>query len=160
MALVKLVEDERRHAAQLGVANHLPQQQALGDEADAGAGAGDIFEADLVANLAAQAGPPLPGDPRRQQPRRQPPRLQDDHLALPQDAPLQEHLGDLGGFARAGGRGHDQASRGLQAGQERLFEFVDWQPFSHGRHRLHGPRRFWKQGNRGDKCLGSAGGAC
>ena len=36
MPLVKFVEDENGNALQLRVVNHLPQQNALGDEADFG----------------------------------------------------------------------------------------------------------------------------
>ncbi len=148
MPFVKLVENERRHAAQCRILDHLPQQQALGDEADAGASAGDVLEANLVADFAAQFGLAFPRDPRRQEPCGQPARLQDHYLAGAQDAVLQQHLGDLGGFARAGGCGHEQAPGFPQAGQEWLFDLVDWQSFRHRPSRLHSISRLWKQRNR------------
>ena len=131
VALVELVEDERRDAAQLRVLDHLPQQDAFGDEADAGVGAGDVLEANLVADLAAELGLAFPGDARRQQPRGQPARLEDDDLAGAEQAVIQQHLRDLRGFARAGGRGHDQPPGFPEAGHEVLFNFVDWQSFRH-----------------------------
>ena len=66
MALVEFVEDEGRHAAQLGVLDHLAEEQAFGDKADAGFGAGGVLEANLVADLAAERGLAFRGDARRQ----------------------------------------------------------------------------------------------
>ena len=51
MAFVELVEEDRRHPTQQWVAEHLAQQDALGDVLDAGARAGDVVEADAVADL-------------------------------------------------------------------------------------------------------------
>ena len=99
VALVELVEDQGRNAAQLRVLDHLAQQQALGDEADARVGAGDVLEANLVADFAAELGFAFPGDAGRQESRGEPARLEDHHLPGAQQAAIQQHLRDLGGFA-------------------------------------------------------------
>jgi hypothetical protein len=50
VALVELVEDDDADRAQRGVGVQLAGEQALGDEAQAGVGAGGGLEADLVAD--------------------------------------------------------------------------------------------------------------
>ena len=82
--LVKLVEDDRAHPAQPGVERHLPQQNALGDEADARRRRHARFEPDLVADRLPQRRADLLGHALRQQAGREPPRLQDDHLPFAQ----------------------------------------------------------------------------
>ncbi len=55
VAFVEFVEEDGGDAGQRGVAEHLAQEDALGDVLDAGAGAGDVVEADAVADLLRRA---------------------------------------------------------------------------------------------------------
>ena len=52
MPFVKFVENQRRNAAQFRVVNHLPQQNAFGHKPDFRPRRRDIFEADLITDLA------------------------------------------------------------------------------------------------------------
>ena len=54
MALVKFVEENRRHAAQLRILDQLAQQNSFGDEANARPRRRDVFEANLVADFVAE----------------------------------------------------------------------------------------------------------
>ena len=69
VALMELVEDDRADAGQAGIGRHLPQEEGLGDELDAGGGGLGAVEADLVPHLVAQPPAALLGDARRQEPR-------------------------------------------------------------------------------------------
>jgi hypothetical protein len=69
---------------------------------------------------------------RGEHPRREPPGLQDNTLAVAKQPVLEQHLGDLGGFARAGGSLQDQAFRRPEGSDEIGFNFVNGQPFGHG----------------------------
>ena len=132
MALVELVEDQRGDPGQSPVLDHLPQQHAFGDEADAGLRAGDVLETDLVADLAAELGVPLPGDARGQQARGQPARLQDDDLPASRQPVLQQHLRHLGGFAGTGRRRDDQPPVFPEPGHNLVFDVVYRQSVRHG----------------------------
>lgn len=54
VAFVKFVEDDDAGVAEEGVGEKAAVEDAFGDESDAGAGAGDVFEADLVADGVAE----------------------------------------------------------------------------------------------------------
>jgi hypothetical protein len=83
MTLVEFVEQNAGHAGQRGVGQHLAQQDALGHIADAGAGPGHIFEADLVADVVAEGDTAFLGHPGGQQAGGDAAGLQDNHGAAP-----------------------------------------------------------------------------
>ena len=97
--LMKLVEDNRAHSAQHWLVRHLPQQDALGDEADARGLRHARVEPDLVTDRLPQRRADLLGHAFRQQPGREPPRLQYDHLPFAQQSVPEKHLRQLRGFA-------------------------------------------------------------
>src|SRR5712671_6511126 len=84
MPLVKLVEDQRRDAAQFRVVNHLPQQDAFRDKTDFGFGRRDVLEADLIADFLPKLHAEFLRNSRREQASGEPARLQDDDLTLAQ----------------------------------------------------------------------------
>ena len=65
----------------LRVFNHLPQQNAFGDEPDFGFGRRDVFKPDLVADFIAEPDAEFLRHARGEQSRSEPARLQDDDLA-------------------------------------------------------------------------------
>ncbi|OQB89049.1 MAG: hypothetical protein BWX84_02609 [Verrucomicrobia bacterium ADurb.Bin118] len=131
MPFVKLVEDQRRHTAELRIVNQLPEQHPLGDVANPRRRAADIFKPDRVADLAPERDAQLRRHPRGQQPGGQPPRLEDDHLARAQQTMPEEHLRDLGGFARTGGGGHDEPPLRLQRRDQIPLNLVNGQTLGH-----------------------------
>ena len=137
MALVELIEDHGADAPQLGVERHLPEQDALGDEPDAGGLADAGLQPDLVADGGAEGRAHLLRDAFGEQAGGEAARLQHDDLAfLAQEAVAQQHLRDLGGFARTGGRLHDQPARRAQRGHDGRLELVDGQ-IARGRHKRY-----------------------
>ncbi len=125
MPFVEFVEDQGRDPGQQRIVEHLPEQDAFRDEFDAGGGAGDPFEADLVADLASERASHFLGDPAGEQSRGEPAWLQHDHLAVPQQAVPEQDLGDLGGFTGAGGGGQHQAVAGPETIHDGGFDVVD-----------------------------------
>ncbi len=111
---MKFIEDEHGDVAQAGVVLQPAQENAFGDKTDAGAQAGAIVEADLVADLRAQRALALPGHAGGNGAGGDAPGLEDDDAAGAGSARggpggvVQEHLGDLGGFAGAGGGDKDE----------------------------------------------------
>ena len=130
VAFVKLVEDERGNAAQLRVLKHLPQQHAFGNETDARVGAGDVLEANLVADFAAKLGLAFPGDTRGQQTRRQPARLQDHDLPVP-STPRSSSIAEPGWISPNPSARTRSAAGSPGAQPQRLLDLVDWQSFRH-----------------------------
>ena len=127
MALVEFIEENRGDAAQLRILNELPQENSFGDEADAGAIGGDVFEADLVADFVAEPAVALGGDAGGEEAGGEPARLEDHDLAVAEQAVIEEDLRDLGGFAGAGRRLEDEAGVGFELGDECVFEFENGQ---------------------------------
>jgi hypothetical protein len=121
VALVELVEDDRAHPAQLGVAAQALEHHALGRVDDARARRRLVVEADAVPDLFAQRTAALGGDATRGAARGQAARLEDP------DLPLGERVGDrgrdLGGLAGARRRldddDPDRAERVEDRGQDR-----------------------------------------
>ncbi len=115
IAFVKFIENHDRDVAQAGVVLKPAQQNALGDKTDAGAEAGAVVEADLVADLRAQRAAPLPGHAGGDGAGGDAAGLEDNDAAGAGRARggtggiVEEHLGDLGGFAGAGGSDEDEA---------------------------------------------------
>src|SRR6185369_2658106 len=82
MTFVELIEHDGGDPVQGGVGQEAPRQHAFGKEAQPGLGAGDLFEADLVANGTADALSQFGGDEAGRQTRRQTPRLQYEHVPI------------------------------------------------------------------------------
>ena len=127
VALVEFVEQDRGNAGQTGLREHLAQEDAFGLELDAGGGAADGLEADLVADFAAEGDAAFLGDALGQQARGEAAGLEHDGLARAQRAQIQQHLRHLRGFARAGRRGQDDPARALQRGGQIVADGVDGQ---------------------------------
>ena len=81
----------------------------------------------MVAYLATEFHSPLAGDSSRQHPRSQAARLQDDATPIPQNAPVEEDLGNLRGFARAGRGFKDETIPLAQRADDFLVEFINGQ---------------------------------
>ena len=81
----------------------------------------------MVAYLATEFHSPLAGDSSRQHPRSQAARLQDDATPIPQNAPVEEDLGNLRGFARASRGFEDETVPLAQRADDFLVEFVNGQ---------------------------------
>ena len=90
----------------------MAEQNSFGNEADAGAIGGDVFEADLVTDFIPETNVALGGDPRGEETGGETARLEDDDLAGPEETVMEEDLGDLGGLAGAGGGLEDEAGVG------------------------------------------------
>ncbi len=127
VALVQLVEHDRRHAAQPRVGEHAAHEQPLGDEAQARLRAAGLVEADSVADSVADALAQLGGDARRGQPCRQPPRLEHPDLAAVGGQHVQQHARDARRLAGAGGRLDDRGAARADRGCDRWQARVDGQ---------------------------------
>ena len=98
-----LVDDDRVVAAQLAVALHLAEQDAVGHHLDPGGVAAVVAEAHLVADEAAELDLHLLGDPLGDRAGGDPPGLGvPDLRTSAATAELEAHLGHLGRLARAG----------------------------------------------------------
>ncbi len=89
------------------------QQDAFGHEADARAQAGLIIEPDLITDFSAEPGISLPSYPRGDGAGCHTTRLQDDDFSGPGQAGVEEHLGNLCGFAGTGWRDQNEPIAGL-----------------------------------------------
>ena len=125
MPLVKFVEDDRTDAAQLRIGEHLPQEHALGNEADPRLCGAHAIQPDLIADFLPEPSTALLRHARREHPRRQPARLEHDDLATPRQAVIEQHLRHLRRFSGAGRRLQHEPGMLAQGSDERGFEFVD-----------------------------------
>ena len=134
-ALVNLVEQQSRNARQLWIGLDALEENALGEDGDAGARRPLAVEAGGVADGAAHGLAGQVGHPLRRRPRRQPPRREQEDLAR---APglAKQGRGDRGGLAGAGrGDQHGVAPR-PQRGEQIGQDVVDGK-------RGHDPCRSW-----------------
>jgi len=126
--LVELVEHHGGDAAQQRIGQESPRQHTLGDESQAGAGAGDVLEPHLVAGRLPGSFAQFLRDPPGSGARGQPARLEHHHL--PRDQVEQG-----GRYARrlACSRGSLQHQGGplAQASRDLRQDFVDGQRFAH-----------------------------
>ncbi len=139
MAFVELVEENRRDARQCGVGEHLAQEDAFGDVFDARAGAGNVVEADAVADLRAERAVAFARHAGGEHAGGQAAGLEDDDFPVAEQPGVEEHLRHLRRFARAGGCLEDEPGRaGTQEADEVGFQLVDGQAVGG---RRHGGRR-------------------
>ena len=108
VAFMKFVEQDGGDFGEIGVADQLPQQNAFGFVFDPRRVAGNVLEADLIADLVAERDAAFVGDTGRQQAGGQAARLQDHHFAARNMTVIQQHLGDLRRFSGSGGCLNDQ----------------------------------------------------
>jgi len=142
MALVEFVEDDDADAAQLGIGEHLPQQNSLGDEANARPRGGDFIEADLVTHFVAEPAVALLGHARGEHARGEPARLQHHDLAIARESVIEHDLRDLRGLARAGWRLEDEPRMLAQGGDQAGLQFEDGEFAAiQGERRIAGFRR-------------------
>ncbi len=81
MALVELIEDDGVDALERGIGDEAAGEDAFGHEAQAGVGAGALFEADLVPDGFADDFAKLRGDPARGHAGGDAARFEDEDLA-------------------------------------------------------------------------------
>jgi hypothetical protein len=118
MALVEFVKDKRGDAGQRRVFLHLAQQNALGDVEDAGVLAGDVFEAVLETDFAAEGDVAFLRDALGEHARGEAAGLEDDDAARAGELVVEEVLRDLGRFAgTSGGLKDDAVLRAQDAGE-------------------------------------------
>jgi len=131
MAFVKLVEDDRGDRFQRRVREQAAEQNPFRHVENPGGVGGPVLEADLVSHLFAEGVPSFLGDPSRQQPGRGSSWLEDDDgCAGRHETPVQQDLGNLGGFAGTGGGFEDEArASGLcfEGRDQFLLDFEDGQ---------------------------------
>ena len=84
--------------------------------------AGDIVEANLVADFLAEPHAALVGDARGEHARGEAAWLEHHDLAIAQQAVVEQHLRHLRGFARAGGRLQDHARVLAKMRDKRVLE--------------------------------------
>ena len=121
VALVKLVEHHGADALQPRIGEQAARQHAFGEEAQARARPGDLFEAHLVADGLADALAAFGRDEARRQPRGEAARLEHEHLAVGEVEQGGRHAR---GLPRPGGRlQHQRVVVG--AGARRFRESAD-----------------------------------
>ena len=125
MALVEFVEDQRIDAFQLGVGQHLAQENPLGNVADPRGRRSDIVQAHPITHFTAELDAARLRHPGGQQAGRQAARLQHRHLAGAEQTAVEEHLRHLRRLARAGGRGQHQPFVRRQSLAQPLFDLED-----------------------------------
>ncbi len=105
----------------------MAQEDAFGDEANPRLPGRNAVEPDLVAHLVPEPPAPLLGDAGSEHARGKPARLEHDHLAVAQQAAIQQHLRRLRRFSRACRRLEDDALVCAERRDQRLLELADGQ---------------------------------
>ncbi len=113
VALVELVKNDGADRFQKRIAHQLPGENALGEESQPRCRAEPLFEAHLVADLAAESPAPLLGDPGRRSSRCDPTRLENQYVGMVrrQETRIENGRRDSRGLARARGRNQHQRAR-------------------------------------------------
>jgi formamidopyrimidine-DNA glycosylase len=122
VAFVEFVEDDDIDAAEVGIAEEAACEDAFGDIAEAGAGAGVFVEADLVADEAAEGFAEFLGDAAGGHAGGHAAGFEDEDAAEGK-----EGRGDAGGFAGAGGGFEDEDGLGADAVHDFGQQGVDGQ---------------------------------
>ena len=122
---MELVEEDNAHLRQLGIVLQPAQQNAFGHITDARAEAGLVIEPNLVAYLPAKLHAAFPRHPRRHRPRRHPPRLQHHDLLISGQPRIQQHLRNLGSFARTSWRDQHEPVVGAQSLNDLRMDLPD-----------------------------------
>ena len=125
MALVKFVEQDRRHVAQFRILDQLPQQDPFGDETNARPRRGDVLESDLISDFIAESALSFCCNAGREKSRGESARLENDHLLFAKQTMIEQNLRNLRRFAGASGRLQNQARLTAQRGNNLLLELKD-----------------------------------
>ena len=146
--LVKFVKENGGDAGEVRLGEHLAQQNAFGLELNARGGATDGFKANLVADFATKLHATLFSDALGEQAGGETARLEHNGFAIAQRAEIEEHLGNLSGFAGSGGGGQDDPARVRKRCSELLSDGMNGQ---HGAGRIEQNRRKSQSGNWGER---------
>jgi hypothetical protein len=131
---MELIEHDDADVPEGGVGEEAAAEDALGDEGQAGLGAADVLEADLVADGLADALANLLGDALGGEAGGEPPGLEDDNLLGLTESGLQERAGGPGRLAGAGRGLQDEGPGATQRGDDLREERIDREgDISHGR---------------------------
>jgi hypothetical protein len=125
IALMEFVEENDADIWQRPVVLKPAQQDAFGHEADARPKAGSIIESDLITDFSPESGVPLPSHARGDGAGRHPTRLQNDNFSGPGQAGVEEHWGNLCGFAGTGRRDQHKPIAGLQSRNDGRMNLPD-----------------------------------
>ena len=125
MAFVKFVKENGADAGEVGVVEHLPEDDAFGDVPDSGLRRGDIVEPDLVTDFLADFAAARTGNPTGKHSRRETTRLEDDNLTGAELIAVEEKLGNLSGLTGTGGRGEDEPFALAGSGEKASADFVN-----------------------------------
>ena len=99
----------------------MAEQNSFGDETDASALRGNIFEPDLVADFIAELASAFARDAGCEQSRGKAARLKNDDLAVAEQAAIEENLWDLGGFSGTGRCLDDEAGMSAEIFYDRIL---------------------------------------
>ena len=125
VSLVKFIEHDGSDFGKLAVILQPAQQNALGDEADAGGRSGAVVEADLITDFAAQFDLSLRGDSCCHGSCGHPSWLQNDDEFVSADFGVAQHLRDLGRLSRPGWCDENEAISVLQRAQDVIVDLPD-----------------------------------
>ena len=131
ISFVKLIEEQHADIAQGGVILQPAKQNTFGHEADPGSQTRLVIEANLVTDLLAKLAVAFPSHPRRDGSRGNATRLEHDNFSRPGKSGIENHLRNLRGLARAGGRDQHQAIARLQGADDGIVDMPDGQTFFH-----------------------------
>ena len=142
---MEFVEQDDGNVWEGAVVLEAAEENPFGDIADASAEAGEVVEADLVADLGAEAAAAFPGHAGGNGAGGDAAGLKNQNLFVAGQAGVQEHLGDLGGFARTCGGDEDEAISGAECRQNVRVDLPDGE-----RGRAHTSESEMAEGKRGD----------
>lgn len=125
VALVEFIEEDDADVAERAVILQPTEEDAFGDKTDAGAEAGLIIEADLVSDFLSKRGVAFPSDTGGHGAGGDAAWLEHHDFFGACETGVQDHLGDLGGFARAGGGDEDQSIILLQSLEDGAVNLPD-----------------------------------
>ena len=122
---MELIEEEGADAFQIGIPQHLPDKNPLGDKEEAGCGAGGIIQPDAVAYLVADPAIAFLGHTGGEHASGKSSWLKDDGATRTQNSRIEKHLGYLRRFSRTRGSFHDQAVAAGQFGDDSFAKLLD-----------------------------------
>jgi len=125
VALVEFVKEDGGDVFKAGILEQLAEEDAFRYEADAGFVRDDAIEPYLVSDFLAELGLALPGDTRGKHAGGKAAGLEDDDLAAAKEGVVEKDLGDLRGFAGAGGSLEDEAVVCAKRGNQGVLEIED-----------------------------------
>jgi hypothetical protein len=125
VALVEFIKEDGGDVFKAGILEQLAEEDAFRYETDAGFVGDDAIEPDLVSDFLAELGLALAGDARCEHAGGKAAGLEDDDLAIAEEGVVEEYLGNLRGFAGAGGSLEDEAVLCAKRGYQGVLEIED-----------------------------------